>query len=155
MKKIDLSVSGIVRNADKKVVRKFKDMSDRYKNTSGFNKNPKIYGVHIIDFGVFEAGLTIIEPGSVNGEFYMTKGHKHIKSTKEIYLLLGGKGKLIIQGKKAKVFDLKKGQTYLLPKNAGHRLINTGKKKLEVLTIYSKDAGHDYNFKFTKRFFKK
>jgi len=85
----------------------------------------------------------------------MTKGHKHKKPTKEIYILLSGKGKLIIQGKKAKVFNLKKNKTYILPKNAGHRLINTGNKKLEVLTIYEKKAGHNYNFKFTKRFFKK
>tara|TARA_Y100000310_G_scaffold344684_1_gene458792 strand:- start:5774 stop:6241 length:468 start_codon:yes stop_codon:yes gene_type:complete len=155
VKKIDLSVTGIVRNSDKVVVRKFLNMKKSYKDISDFKKNPIIYKVHIIDFSVFEAGLTIIEPGTVNGEYYMTKGHRHIKSTKEIYFLLGGKGKLIIQGKKAKVFDLKKGQTYLLPKNAGHRLINTGSKKLEVLTIYSKNAGHDYNFKFTKRFFKK
>ena len=153
--KIEIDNKALKRNFDRKVVRKFKDMSDRYKNIEGVKGNPLIYTVYIIDFDCFESGLTVLEPGTVNGEFYITKGHKHKKPTKEIYILLSGKGKLLIQGKTAQVFELKKGKTYVLPKNKGHRLINIGSKKLEVLTIYEKKAGHNYNFKFTKRVFKK
>ena len=153
--KIEIANKSLKKHFDRKVVRKFKDMSDRYKNPEGVKGNPLIYTVYIIDFDCFESGLTVIEPGTINKEYHMTKGHKHKKPTKEIYILLNGKGKLIIQGKKAKVFNLKKDETFVLPKNAGHRLVNTGSKKLEVLTIYEKKAGHNYDFKFTKRFFRK
>ena len=155
MKKIDLDRNLLKKDFDRKVVRRLNDIADRYKDLGKVKGNPLIYMVYIMDFGCFESGLTVIEPGKVNGEFYMTKGHRHKKPTKEIYILLGGRGKLLIQSKSAKVFDMKKDKIYILPKRAGHRLINTGKKQMEVLTIYSKDAGHDYNFKFTKRFFGK
>lgn len=145
------------KNYDRVLVRKFNDMKGRWKNSSGVKGNPVIYRVFMNDFLGFESGLTVIEPGNVNGEFYMTKGHKHLKPAREIYMLISGKGKLLIHGKKDKVFDLKKDKVFILPKSEGHRLINTGNTKLEVLTIYSKDAGHDYKFNFNKarRFFRK
>jgi oxalate decarboxylase/phosphoglucose isomerase-like protein (cupin superfamily) len=85
----------------------------------------------------------------------MTKGHRHKKLRNEIYILTAGNGKLLIQGKKAQVINMKRNKMYEVPEKAGHRAINSGKGKLEFLSIYSKDAGHDYDFKFTKRFFKK
>ncbi len=152
---VEFSRQELKKHYNRKTIRKLKDMSELYKDASGYNPNKILYNVYIMDFDCYETGLTVIEPGTINKEYIMTKGHKHKKATKEIYILLNGKGKLMIKGKSTKVFDLKKGETYVLPKNAGHRLINTGNKKLEVLTIYSKSAGHAYGFKFDRRFFKK
>jgi len=154
---IEIDNKSLKKYYTKVVTRRFKDMKDRFKNSVGVKGNPVIYKVYITDFNCFETGLTVMEPGTINKEFYMTKGHKHVKPTKEIYILISGKGKLLVKGKKLKAFDLKKGKTYVLPKNEGHRLVNTGNKKLEVLTIYMKTAGHDYKFSFdkSKRFFKK
>ncbi|MCK5149616.1 cupin domain-containing protein [Candidatus Pacearchaeota archaeon] len=154
MNKIELNHNSLKKSYDKKIIRKFKDMKEKFKESNNIKNNPLLYQVYIKDFGCFETGLTVIEPGTINKEFYMTKGHKHQKPTKEIYILLKGKGKLIIQDKKTKILNLKKDKTYIIPKKSGHRLINTGDKKLEVLTIYSKNAGHSYNFKFKKRVFK-
>ena len=154
--KIEFNSEDLKKKHDKKIVRKFKDMSDKYKNSDGIKGNPTIYNVYIIDFKTFEAGLTIVNPGNVNGEYYMTKGHRHENPTKEIYILQGGKGKLMVKkGKVTKVIDMVKGKNYILPKNWGHRIINTGDKPLEVMTIYSKKAGRGYGFRFNKRFFKK
>ncbi len=140
---------------DRKLIRRFKDMRDSYKNPERIKGNPLIYIVYIKDLGNFESGLTVIEPGAINKEFFMTKGHRHKKPTKELYFLIKGKGKLLIEDKKIKIFNLKKNKLYVVSGTSGHRLINSGNKKLEVLTIYSKDAGHDYNFRFKKRVFKK
>ena len=157
MEKIGVDFKDLKKHYDRVLVRQFKDMKNRFKDSSGVVGNPVIYRVFMNDFFGFESGLTVIEPGAVNGEFYMTMGHKHVKPTREIYILLSGNGKLLIQGKKSKVYDLKKDKVFILPKSEGHRLINTGNTKLEVLTIYSKDAGHDYGFSFekAKRFFRK
>lgn len=141
------------KNCDKKIIRKFKDMASCYKFK--INNNPLIYSVYIKDFGGFEVGLTVIESGIINNEFFMTKGHRHKKKRDELYILIEGKGKLIIQDKSPKIVSLKKGEIEIIPGKSGHRLVNTGNKKLEVLTIYSKDSGHDYNFKFKKRIMRK
>ena len=154
---IEIDNKSLKKYYNKVVTRRFKDMKDRYKNSEGIKGNPVIYRVYISDFQCFEVGLTVIEPGTINKEYYMTFGHKHVKPTKEIYILISGKGKLLVKGKSLKVFDLKKGKTYILPKGEGHRIVNTGNKKLEVLTIYMKTAGHDYKFSFDKSrmFFKR
>lgn len=154
--KIEFNSKDLKKKHDKIIVRKFKDMADEYKNSKGIKGNPIIYNVYIVDFKTFEAGLTIVNPGDVNGEYYMTKGHRHEHATKEIYILQGGKGKLMIKkGRITKVINMVKGKNYILPKNWGHRIINTGNKPLEVMTIYSKKAGRSYGFTFNKRFFKK
>jgi len=154
--KIILKSDDFKKNYDKKIVRKFKDMQDSYKDSNNIKGNPIIYEVYIIMFDVFEAGLTVINSGNINKEYYMTKGHRHEHPTKEIYVLEKGKGKLMLRkGNITKVIDMKTGEIYVLPKNWGHRLINVGSKKLEVVTIYSKKAGRSYKFKFTKRLDKK
>lgn len=137
----------------KKIIRKFKDMEDSFKNPR-IKENPLIYSVYRKLHGDFETGLTVIEAGTINNEFYMTKGHKHEKPIPELYILIEGKGKLLIENKKVKIFNMKRNKLYIIPGKAGHRIINTGNKKLKVLTIYSKKAGRAYNFKFKKRFFK-
>lgn len=153
--KVEFNSNDLKKKHDKIIIRKFKDMADKYKNPNGIKGNPVIYNVYIVDFKTFEAGLTIVNPGNVNGEYYMTKGHKHENPTKEIYILQNGKGKLMVKkGSVTKIIDMEKGKNYILPKNSGHRLINTGNKELEVMTIYSKKAGKGYGFTFNKRFLK-
>ena len=122
-------------------------MKDRFK--SEIKGNPLIYTVYIKDFKSFETGLTVIESGKIGKEYFMTKGHRHKNPVEEIYILIEGKGKLLIKEKnRVKEINMKKGKVYLIPEKSGHRLINTGKNRLEVFTIYSKNAGHDYGFKF-------
>lgn len=153
--KSELNYEGLKKSYDKKVTRKFSDMKDCYKNQD-IKGNPLVYHVYTKDLGTFEVGLTVMEAGTVNKEFFMTRGHRHKKLRKEIYILTRGKGKLLIQEeKKAKVLDMKKDKIYIIPPRAGHRVINIGNGKLEFLSFYAKDAGHDYNFKFKKRFFRK
>ena len=151
--KEEIDFSGLKKEYDRKVVRKLSDMRDFYKDGRG--KDRAIYQVFIKDYGRFLTGLTVINPGSVNKEYYMTKGHKHKKAGKEMYLLIKGKGKLVLANKKAKVLDMKKNKIYIIPEYTGHRLVNDGNEVLEVLTIYSKDFGHSYGIDFGKRFFKK
>lgn len=139
---------------DRIMVRKYKDMADAFKEKLS-NKNPIMYKVYIKDYGDFEEGLTVINPGVVGKEYFMTKGHRHIKPMAEIYILISGKGKLLIQEKSTQVIDMKKNVLYHVPAKSGHRLVNIGNKPLEVMTIYGKNAGHDYNYKFKKSISKK
>ncbi len=154
--KLEVDYEDLKKNFDSKVVRKFSDMRDKYKDSSGVKGDPIIYEVYIKDFGTFEAALTVLNSGTVNGEFFMTKGHRHKKPRGEIYILTRGKGKLLIQERNhSKSVEMKKGKMYFIPPCAGHRAVNTGRGVMEFMSFYAKDAGHDYNFKFTKRFFRK
>ncbi len=144
--KLEIDFKDLKKFYDRIMVRKYKDMDDKF--LARINGNPILYKVYIKDFGDFEAGFTVINSGDVEGEYYMTKGHRHKKAWNEMYILISGKGKLLIQGKETRVLDLKKDKIYNIPGTSGHRLINVGKTELRVLTIYSKDAGHDYKFGF-------
>ena len=153
--KISTSFKNLKKEYDKKVVRRLNDMHDRFEKTDGVEGNPLLYTLYVRDFGTFEVTLTVLEAGNINGEFFMTKGHKHKKPRKEVYLLISGEGKLILQEKSAQVVKMKKDYFYTIPARAGHRAVNVGKTQLEFLSIYSKDSGHDYSFKFKKRILSK
>lgn len=152
--KLEVDFKNLKEHKDRILIRKYKEMEDSYIEHLP-KLNPVIYKVYIKDYGDFEEGLTVINPGMVGKEFFMTKGHRHKKVAPEIYILINGKGKLVVQDKTFKVIDMKKNKFYHIPGHSGHRLVNTGKVPLEVLTIYGKNAGHDYNFKFKKRILKK
>jgi glucose-6-phosphate isomerase len=154
MVKTQIDFNKLKSHYDEIMTRKYNDMEDSYKEKlkSG---NPTIYKVYIKHYGDFEEGLTVINPGRVGKEYYMTKGHRHVKPMAEIYLLVSGKGKLLVQeGKRVKIMDLKKNVLYHVPATSGHRLVNIGNKPLEVMTIYGKNSGHDYRYKFNKSIMK-
>ena len=141
--------------------RKLKDVVNWYSDKEAvekeLNKNPNkiVYETFTDEFTPINLTLTVIHPGVVGKEYYMTKGHIHRKKTPEFYILLDGKGKLLIQKQsKTKVIDLKKGEIALIPVGYAHRLVNTGRTKLKVLTIYDQESKPDYEIKFKKRFFK-
>lgn len=152
---LEITAKTMKQKFNKKSICKLNNMKKIYKETENIKNNPLVYTVYKRDFGLFKVGLTTIEPGNINKEFFMTKGHKHRKPRKEIYIMLNGKGKLILQNKKVTIISLKKNKIYEIPEKTGHRLVNTGDKKLEVLTIYSKDSEPSYDIEFKKRLFKK
>ena len=149
------------KNYDKKSVRKLSDMIGFFKDNKGVvdilkKKDPILYTVFIKEFSPIDLGLTVINPGAIRKEFYFTKGHVHKNRTPEFYILLEGSGNLLIQkGKTSKTIKLKKGEIALIPKSYAHRIINTGNKKLKVLTIYHEASKPSYKIKFKKRFFRR
>jgi len=148
--KVAIPFKDLRKHYDSVLIRKYKEMEDSFEGL--IKTNPIIYKVYIKDYGDFEEGLTVVNPGKVGKEFFMTKGHKHKKVAPEIYIPVAGKGILLISvNGKETTYELKKGNLYHIPGNSGHRLINTGEKPLEIITIYGKNAGHYYKFKFKRR----
>ena len=143
--------------------RRFKDVAKWYSNKKAVdkelkkNRNKVIYETFTEKDSPMDLTLTVIHPGVVGKEYHMTKGHVHGANNPEFYILLEGNGKLLIQKtrEKPKTIILKKGKIALIPKGYAHRLINPGRKKLKVLTIYSENSRPNYNVKFKKRFFRK
>jgi len=97
--------------------------------------------------GQLNFGVTIINPGKVGIEYYMTRGHYHSKrSAAEIYFGLKGEGMVMMQTKGGQLAHLpvKVGSAVYVPSFWAHRTINVGSEKLSFLYAYPSDAGHDY-----------
>lgn len=143
----------------KKTVRRLSDISDYFLDKKAvkklLRKNPLIYEYYEIEKPDLAFATTIIKPGKIGKEFYMTKGHSHAdKKASEIYFGLNGKGIVLMQkGNKCIKQEITKDAVVYVPAGFAHRTINTGKKDLAFLTVYHLNAGHDYKVKFLKRIF--
>lgn len=98
-------------------------------------------------------GTTILYPGKIGDEYYMTKGHFHTKlETAEIYYALQGEGYMVMENPEGDTVEvpLSKGQAVYVPRRYAHRTVNIGKEPLVVFYAFQADAGHDYGTIETK-----
>jgi glucose-6-phosphate isomerase len=97
--------------------------------------------------GELQVCTSITHPGTIGGEYFMTKGHFHARrDTAEIYYCIRGKGYMLMElesGRHA-LEEMTPGRAVYVPAHFAHRSINTGKELLISLAIYPGDAGHDY-----------
>ncbi len=161
MKSYTKTVNSYEKKYENKGARKLSDLKGYFSDKKSYDemlakKDIVVYETFTKSDSPMKYTLTVVNPGRVGKEFFMTKGHIHGNKTEEFYILLEGKGKLLLQNKsgKVKVIDLKKGEIALIEKGFAHRLVNTGLKKLKVHTIYHEDSKPNYSVKF-KRIFKK
>jgi glucose-6-phosphate isomerase len=93
-------------------------------------------------------GLSIVHPGKVGDEYFMTKGHFHsVLDTAEVYQILGGEGYMVMETPEGEwsVEQLQAGTVLYVPPCWAHRSINTSPTKdLVMFFVYPGDAGHDY-----------
>jgi glucose-6-phosphate isomerase len=93
-------------------------------------------------------GISIVHPGKVGDEYFMTKGHFHtVRDTGEVYYCLKGEGVMVMETAEGEtsVAELRAGRVlYVLPYWA-HRSVNTSLEgDLVTFFIYPGNAGHDY-----------
>lgn len=110
--------------------------------------------------GELNSGLSILHPGQVGGEYYMTKGHYHtVRGTAEIYYCMQGKGVLLMENVEGEVSieELFPGRVVYVTPEWAHRSINVGDEDLVTFFVYPANAGHDYgtidSVGFRKRLF--
>ena len=92
-------------------------------------------------------GTTMIHPGKIGNEYYMTKGHFHqIVDTAEVYYTLKGEGYMMLESLDGdwRVERMEKGKALYVPRGYAHRTINTGDEVLTAFYVFDADAGHDY-----------
>ncbi len=92
-------------------------------------------------------GLSIVHPGKVGDEYFMTKGHFHaVLDTAEVYYCLQGEGLLLMETPEGDwaVEELRPGRVVYVPPRWAHRSVNTGQQDLVTFFICSGHAGHDY-----------
>lgn len=99
---------------------------------------------YMIRGGSEKQNITVMEAGTVGGEYIKTYGHYHVDDFVEVYRVLAGEGILVLQNRakdaSGKFLDdsitsfeaitLRAGESYTIPPYAGHLLVNTGKSWL-------------------------
>lgn len=141
-------------------------MNGMYYNTEATKKilekdDPLIYEFYELGCpertGDLAFGTTILYPGTVGAEYYMTKGHFHVQlATSEVYYTLSGEGYMVMENPEGDTIEmpLSKGQVVYVPRRYAHRTVNTGKGPLVVYFTFAADAGHDYGTIETKGYHK-
>ncbi len=126
--------------------------ADQLAEASLLTKNPVIYQVYEVGTNPPEEGhllysTTVIYPGKVGNEYFMTKGHYHAKADRaELYYCLQGEGYLLLQTPEGQVNaqHMTPGAATYVPPYWGHRTINSGSNNFIFLAVYPADAGYDY-----------
>jgi glucose-6-phosphate isomerase len=93
-------------------------------------------------------GISIVHPGKIGDEFFMTKGHFHtVLDTAEVYSIVSGEGYMVMETPEGEtdIQELSTGKVLYVPPRWAHRSICTGRQKdLVMFFIYPANAGHDY-----------
>jgi glucose-6-phosphate isomerase len=135
------------------------DMKGIFTSADEIKDNPLIYSFNnIIPNNGREDllyGETILYPGQINGEFFMTKGHKHIVESAEVYYCIEGKA-LVLCEKEDDSYEilLEPGIAAYCKPGYAHRVINNSNSICKFFCVCRADAGHDYNVTFKKKYFK-
>lgn len=123
--------------------------------------DPLIYEFHELGCperpGDLAFGTTILYPGTVGDECYMTKGHFHtVLETSEVYYTLSGSGYMVMENPEGDCIELplKQGEAIYIPRRYAHRSVNTGDTPLIMFYTFAADAGHDYGTIETKGYHK-
>ncbi|MCW2853398.1 MAG: hypothetical protein JWM84_3062 [Nocardioides sp.] len=93
------------------------------------------------------SSTTVLQPGKVGDEYFMTKGHFHAtRDRAEVYLTLSGQGVLVmaLEDGTTETKEMRPGVVSYVPGHWAHRSVNTGDEPLVFYAVYIGDAGYDY-----------
>jgi glucose-6-phosphate isomerase, archaeal len=93
-------------------------------------------------------GTTIMAPGKIGDEYFLTRGHYHAKPERgEAYYTQSGEGLLLLHSRSGacRTVEMRPGVCALIPPEWAHRSVNTGTNPLVFVWMCTIDAGHDYN----------
>jgi glucose-6-phosphate isomerase len=142
---------------DNHIQRNLSKMAGQYLDQDAFEKqlavaDSLLYEVYELKrpeiAGEILHGISIIHPGKVGDEYYMTKGHFHtVRETAEIYYTLSGNGLMVMETPEGDwaVEELKPGSVLYVPPRWAHRSVNVDPDQdLVMFFAYPGNAGHDY-----------
>ena len=135
----------------------FNELGGMYENEREFQKMLPKWGNRVVyevwehrsskNKGDLVFGTSVMKPGRVGNEFFLTRGHQHQKAyCAETYFCLGGKGVILMESPEGEIKALKfdKGQLVYVPPYWFHRSVNIGNSELITLFTYNSDAGQNY-----------
>jgi glucose-6-phosphate isomerase len=147
--------SGEVTPSTGRYAKKLSELRGLFQDDAAFDKvvaeqdDPIAY--EVVDYRKQESdiafGTTIMLPGQIGDEYFMTRGHFHERTDcSEGYYIQSGEGLLLLESRDGEVrtVEMKPGVCAFIPPEWAHRSINTGTEKLVFVWFCATDAGHDY-----------
>jgi glucose-6-phosphate isomerase len=142
-------------------VKRLSELSGIFRDRAAFARtvternDPVVY--EVIDYRKSESdicfGTTIMSPGTVGDEYYMTRGHFHERrDCGEAYFTQSGEGLLLLESRSGQTrsVEMRPGVCAFIPPDWAHRSVNTGTGKLVFAWFCATDAGHDYGTILTR-----
>ena len=142
---------------DYHVIRRLSDMEGQFLEQDAYRvllsaEDRLVYEVYEMQrpkvAGELLHGLSIVHPGKVGNEYFMTKGHYHVVlDTAEIYYCLQGEGHIVMETPDGdwEVATLRRDTVLYVPPRWAHRSVNTHRSEdLVTFFAYPGHAGHDY-----------
>jgi len=142
---------------DNHITRRLSAMKGQYSNAAAFEamlskEDILLYEVYELKLpevaGELLHGISIVHPGKVGDEYFMTKGHFHtVLDTAEVYYCQKGEGYMVMETPEGdwSVEALYPGAVLYVPPCWAHRSVNTSlAEDLITFFVYPGNAGHDY-----------
>jgi glucose-6-phosphate isomerase len=157
--------SEVITNPDTHIVRKLSSMKGQYLNSNTYEE--MLVSDDCILYEVYEKlvpeidgellqGMSIVHPGKVDTEYFMTKGHFHsVLDTAELYYCIKGHGFMMMENPEGEwaAEELFPNTVLYIPGRWAHRSINIKENEdLVTFFVYPAHAGHDYATIETKGF---
>ncbi len=145
-----VDAAGALAGATRVLVRRLSDVGEMF--LAGGDGEAEVYRVfereHPEAPGDLVYGTTVIQPGLVGEEYFMTRGHYHVDpGAAELYFGLSGRGLILMQNAQAaREVAIGPRETVYIPPGYAHRTVNTSlAEPLVFLVCYGVRAGHDYD----------
>ena len=154
----DLNSNNFIPSAyDNHIKRHLSKMAGQYIDDYAFQEQLKkedllLYEVYEIRRPEIEGellnGISIVHPGKIGDEYFMTKGHFHtVLETAEVYYCLNGHGYMVMETPEgvSAIEELLPGRVLYVPPRWAHRSVNVSPDEdLITFFVYPGHAGHDY-----------
>ena len=135
----------------------FRELAGIYADEAAFDRLEETFG-NSVAYRVDEArfsdrgsdlitGTSVLEPGKVGREFFMTRGHLHQRADRpETYYCLAGHGVLLLESLagEVKAMEMRPGSLVYVPPFWIHRSVNVGEAVFGTLFSYPADAGQNF-----------
>jgi glucose-6-phosphate isomerase len=146
-------IGGIPVQESTKVLRDLKGIFRDEEARSQMDPAREVYRVHwwspvpAGEEGGLFWGVTVLQPGKVGAEYFMTHGHFHANRTRaEYYTAVAGKGMLLRMDNQRRTWgeEMHPGGLHYLSGQHAHRVVNVGDEPLIFWACWGSDAGYDY-----------
>ncbi len=142
---------------DTHLIRRLSDLGGYFTDEQAYQE--KLAAEDTILYEVFEirrpeepgellSGLSVVHPGVIGDEFFLTKGHYHsVRETAEIYYGIGGRGLLLMETEEGEwsAEEVTPGRVVYVPPRWAHRSVNLSlEEDFVTFFVYPGNAGHDY-----------
>jgi glucose-6-phosphate isomerase len=147
--------TGAIPKANEHYVKRVAELAGLYRDSAAFDTliaaNPDAVGYEVAGYrqegsDIF-FGTTTMHPGKIGDEYFMTRGHYHVRrDCGEAYYTQSGRGLLLLQTREgeSREVEMTPGVCAFIPPDWAHRSVNIGVEPLVFTWFCQTSAGHDY-----------